>query len=124
MARHTERGSDGAGAAVAGGRSDGARSTGVTGVADALRPGGTSPPPALDRRRLVGATMGAGAALLAGTAAPPPAGTRPAAQGAPGGAAPAGVEITEFPLPAPDSLPGGITVGPDGALWFYESGAN
>jgi virginiamycin B lyase len=32
--------------------------------------------------------------------------------------------ITEYPLPTPDSLPGGIVVGPDGALWFYETGAN
>jgi len=32
--------------------------------------------------------------------------------------------ITEYVLPTPSSLPGGIVLGPDGALWFYESGAN
>jgi streptogramin lyase len=36
---------------------------------------------------------------------------------------PAGV-ITEFPLPDPASAPLGITVGPDGRLWFTESRAN
>jgi virginiamycin B lyase len=30
--------------------------------------------------------------------------------------------VTEFPIPTPGSLPSGITVGPDGALWFTESG--
>src|SRR5262245_49814358 len=40
------------------------------------------------------------------------------------GAPPPRVTITEYPLPSPDSLPGGITVGPDGALWFHMSGAN
>ena len=34
------------------------------------------------------------------------------------------VSITEYPLPTPDSAPGGITVGPDGALWFHMSRAN
>src|SRR3989442_111509 len=33
------------------------------------------------------------------------------------------VHITEFPLPD-RSLPGGIVSGPDGALWFYETGSN
>ncbi len=32
--------------------------------------------------------------------------------------------FTAFPLPAPSSLPIGITNGPDGALWFTEYGAN
>jgi virginiamycin B lyase len=32
--------------------------------------------------------------------------------------------ITEFPLPTPGSNPAGITAGPDGALWFTETGAN
>ncbi len=32
--------------------------------------------------------------------------------------------ITEFPLPSANSLPSGITVGPDGNLWFTETGAN
>jgi streptogramin lyase len=31
--------------------------------------------------------------------------------------------VTEFPLPV-GSLPSGITVGPDGALWFTENHAN
>jgi virginiamycin B lyase len=35
----------------------------------------------------------------------------------------AGGHITEFPLPS-GSRPLGITVGPDGALWFAESGTN
>ncbi len=30
--------------------------------------------------------------------------------------------ITEYPLPDPMSLPSAITAGPDGALWFIESG--
>ena len=34
------------------------------------------------------------------------------------------VRITEFPLPTNGALPGGIVVGPDGALWFYETGTN
>ena len=45
----------------------------------------------------------------------------------PGGAAGAAqpqVQIVEYPLPTPDSAPGGITVGPDGALWFHMSRAN
>ena len=29
--------------------------------------------------------------------------------------------ITEFPTPTQDSTPGGITVGPDGAIWFTEA---
>jgi virginiamycin B lyase len=33
---------------------------------------------------------------------------------------PSGLNAT----PTPGSLPGGIVVGPDGAVWFYESGAN
>src|SRR5260370_1450437 len=28
--------------------------------------------------------------------------------------------ITEYPIPTPDSNPGDITTGPDGALWFIE----
>jgi virginiamycin B lyase len=32
--------------------------------------------------------------------------------------------FTDFPIPTPNSLPSGITTGPDGALWFTESGAN
>jgi uncharacterized delta-60 repeat protein len=31
--------------------------------------------------------------------------------------------ITEFAIPSPDSLPTGITLGPDGNLWFTEPGA-
>jgi virginiamycin B lyase len=34
------------------------------------------------------------------------------------------VTITEYPLPTPDSFPGGLAVGGDKAIWFYESGAN
>jgi virginiamycin B lyase len=34
------------------------------------------------------------------------------------------VSITEYALPTPNSLPGGIVFGPDDAVWFYESGAN
>jgi virginiamycin B lyase len=30
--------------------------------------------------------------------------------------------VTEFPIPTAGSLPSGITVGPDGNLWFTESG--
>jgi streptogramin lyase len=30
--------------------------------------------------------------------------------------------ITEYPLPDPMSIPSAITAGPDGALWFIESG--
>ena len=33
---------------------------------------------------------------------------------------PAGA-VTEFPLPRPMSVPGNLTVGPDGNLWFTES---
>jgi virginiamycin B lyase len=40
-----------------------------------------------------------------------------------GGRASDEVRITEFPLPD-GSLPGGIVSGPDGALWFYETGTN
>src|ERR1700685_475097 len=32
-------------------------------------------------------------------------------------------KITEFPLPNANSLPSGITLGPDGAWWFAETGA-
>jgi streptogramin lyase len=32
--------------------------------------------------------------------------------------------ITEFPLPAPNKTPYGITAGPDGALWFTELDGN
>ena len=32
--------------------------------------------------------------------------------------------IREYALPTPDSKPGGIVAGPDGALWFYETGSN
>jgi virginiamycin B lyase len=41
-------------------------------------------------------------------------------------AQPAGpaVTITEYPVPTPDSRPGGLVVGPDGALWFIESVGN
>jgi virginiamycin B lyase len=34
------------------------------------------------------------------------------------------VVITEYELPTPESAPGGITVGPDGALWFHMSVGN
>jgi virginiamycin B lyase len=33
-------------------------------------------------------------------------------------------KITEFPLPNANSLPSGITLGPDGNLWFTETGNN
>jgi virginiamycin B lyase len=33
-------------------------------------------------------------------------------------------EVTEYPLPTPDSLPVGIARGSDGAVWFVERGAN
>ncbi len=33
-------------------------------------------------------------------------------------------DITEFPIPTPDSQPVGIKVGPDGNLWFTEQGGN
>jgi len=32
--------------------------------------------------------------------------------------------ITEYPVPTRDSIPHGIVVGPDGALWFHEGPAN
>jgi virginiamycin B lyase len=32
--------------------------------------------------------------------------------------------ITEFPIPTANSLPSGITIGPDGNLWFTETSAN
>jgi virginiamycin B lyase len=32
--------------------------------------------------------------------------------------------IDEYPLPTPGSCPGGITTGPDGALWFTEEGTS
>jgi len=34
------------------------------------------------------------------------------------------VTITEYPVPTVNSFPGGITAGPDGALWFTESETN
>ncbi len=34
------------------------------------------------------------------------------------------ISISEFPLPDPSSLPGGITSGPDGNLWFGELQTN
>jgi virginiamycin B lyase len=33
-------------------------------------------------------------------------------------------EITEFPIPTPQSGPHGIAVGPDGNLWFTEQTGN
>ena len=33
-------------------------------------------------------------------------------------------QITEYPLPQPGSRPVGITLGPDGNIWFTEQGAN
>jgi virginiamycin B lyase len=33
-------------------------------------------------------------------------------------------QLTEFPVPTAASTPWGITVGPDGALWFTEMDAN
>src|ERR671925_612329 len=35
-------------------------------------------------------------------------------------APPAGAALTEYPVPTSGSQPSGITVGPDGALWFTE----
>jgi streptogramin lyase len=32
--------------------------------------------------------------------------------------------VAEYPLPSANSAPTGITAGPDGALWFVETGAN
>ena len=32
--------------------------------------------------------------------------------------------IREYSIPTAGSLPGGIVAGPDGALWFYETGSN
>ena len=32
--------------------------------------------------------------------------------------------MTEYPLPTPDAFAADITPGPDGALWFTESGAD
>ena len=37
---------------------------------------------------------------------------------------PATLTIREFPLPTPNSGPGGITTGPDGVLWFTEQTGN
>jgi virginiamycin B lyase len=78
-------------------------------------------PTALARGARVGGATLAGLArlILAGLflalgLAPAPTGAQEAPQ----------VSITEYPLPTPDSLPGGIVLGPDGALWFYETGAN
>ena len=31
--------------------------------------------------------------------------------------------VTEFPVPNPNSSPGGLTIGPDGNLWFTENGS-
>ena len=33
-------------------------------------------------------------------------------------------QITQFSIPTPSARAGGITLGPDGALWFTEGGAN
>jgi streptogramin lyase len=32
--------------------------------------------------------------------------------------------ITEFPIPYANTMPYGVAVGPDGNLWFTDSGAN
>jgi streptogramin lyase len=32
--------------------------------------------------------------------------------------------VTEFPIPTASSLPSGITMGPDGNLWFTETSGN
>jgi streptogramin lyase len=32
--------------------------------------------------------------------------------------------VTEFPLPTANSIPAGITAGPDGNLWFTEFNGN
>src|SRR5437899_727260 len=32
--------------------------------------------------------------------------------------------FTEYPIPTPGSQPHGISAGPDGSLWFTESGVN
>lgn len=34
------------------------------------------------------------------------------------------VVVTEYDLPTPNALPGGLVVGGDGAIWFHETGAN
>jgi len=34
------------------------------------------------------------------------------------------VVMTEYPIPTPASLPGGIVVGADKTIWFHETGAN
>ena len=39
-------------------------------------------------------------------------------------AAVAPATIREYALPTAGSQPGGIVAGPDGALWFYETGSN
>jgi streptogramin lyase len=39
-------------------------------------------------------------------------------------AAQAAPAVQEFPLPVTDAKPGGITAGPDGALWFVETNKN
>lgn len=57
-------------------------------------------------RRLVAAAWIASAAAAAG-----------AVEAAP-------ITITELPLPSPDSRPGTIVAGPDGALWFAEGEGN
>ena len=35
-----------------------------------------------------------------------------------------GDQFTEYPVPTPGSTPQGMTLGPDGAIWFTESGAS
>src|SRR5690242_14869639 len=40
-----------------------------------------------------------------------------------GGQTAPNARFTEYPL-ADGSMPGGIVAGPDGALWFYETGKN
>jgi virginiamycin B lyase len=40
-----------------------------------------------------------------------------------GRSAPVAAQITEYPIPTASSGPTSISVGPDGALWFVESGA-
>src|SRR5215469_12490235 len=32
--------------------------------------------------------------------------------------------VTEYPIPTPNSLPESILLGPDGALWFTETAGN
>jgi virginiamycin B lyase len=58
-------------------------------------------------RSLVRALLGSAIGLLAGLLLPATA-----------------LAIEEFPVPTPSSQPSGITVGPDGALWFTEENGN